>query len=383
MLVRGVWRESIMLQIRNWKCTTVLFAVLSSSLASETGCEQPSDVADAQAQDGVLALRTVAIAESVTYRLVGATFQVNGPESAVLSSDTLPDSTELSALLQPGAYSVALQPGWSIERVNPDSSVTPVAADLGSAAIQDVTIVSGSTSRLTYRFLVGGIVVEFSYGELDIQVQANEFTEVHGTRFVWTSSGNTPEGYTCTLVYEPSDPVWSDNYLCASNDIGLVFGYGGPYPGWRCTSINEPSDPDAWSDNYLCVPPDSPYYLQWSYGGPIGAAPINISDPEDPHPWFDNYLNIFHYSPSELLPPQCAYWGDAPGRQDSGFAGHTSVYQNATYGTDLFRWDGILKGEVPIGTGSVTDEDGNVFTIGAEVSHPFGDVWLFEICVNM
>ncbi|SUI45826.1 hypothetical protein [Shewanella baltica] len=58
------------------------------------------------------------------------------------------------------------------------------------------------------------------------------------------------------------------------------------------------------------------------------------------------------------------------------------LYSNTSYGTNRFMWDGINKGEVPIGTGSVTDENGNVFTLGAQVSHPYADLWYYEICVN-
>ncbi|MCS6229492.1 hypothetical protein G3488_01140 [Shewanella baltica] len=94
---------------------------------------------------------------------------------------------------------------------------------------------------------------------------------------------------------------------------------------------------------------------------------------------FDN----FSFVPLAAITPQCAFAGDNQGRNDAGFTGQTFVYSNTSYGTNRFIWDGINKGEVPIGTGSVIDENGNVFTLGAQVSHPYADLWYYEICVNM
>ncbi|MEM5549350.1 hypothetical protein WNY63_01200 [Pseudoalteromonas neustonica] len=95
---------------------------------------------------------------------------------------------------------------------------------------------------------------------------------------------------------------------------------------------------------------------------------------------FDN----FSFTPDNtIIAPQCAFSGDNQGRNDPGFTGQTFVYHNTSYGTDRFMWDGVSKGEVPIGTGSVTDAEGNVFTAGALVSHPYSDLWYYEICVNM
>ncbi|MFC3030990.1 hypothetical protein ACFOEE_00395 [Pseudoalteromonas fenneropenaei] len=90
----------------------------------------------------------------------------------------------------------------------------------------------------------------------------------------------------------------------------------------------------------------------------------------------------FSFVPDPKMTPQCAFYGDNQGRNDAGFSGQTFVYHNTSYGTDRFMWNGENKGEVPIGTGSVTDTQGNVFTFGAQVSHPYADLWYYEICVN-
>ncbi|MBQ4861561.1 hypothetical protein J8L98_07645 [Pseudoalteromonas sp. MMG013] len=95
---------------------------------------------------------------------------------------------------------------------------------------------------------------------------------------------------------------------------------------------------------------------------------------------FDNFSFV---PENHMLAPQCAFSGDNQGRNDVGFSGQTFVYHNTSYGSNRFMWDGVNKGDVPIGTNSVTDTQGNVFTFGAEVSHPYADLWYYEICVNM
>ncbi|WP_228732882.1 hypothetical protein [Pseudoalteromonas ostreae] len=95
------------------------------------------------------------------------------------------------------------------------------------------------------------------------------------------------------------------------------------------------------------------------------------------------FSNFSFVPDTTMIHPQCAFFGDNQGRNDAGFTGQTFVYHNSSYGSDRFMWDGISKGEVPIGTDSVTDAEGNVFTLGAQVSHPYSDLWYYEICANM
>lgn len=91
----------------------------------------------------------------------------------------------------------------------------------------------------------------------------------------------------------------------------------------------------------------------------------------------------FSFTPDNVkIAPQCAFSGDNQGRNDPGFTGQTFVYHNTSYGTNRFMWNGESKGDTPIGTNSITDAEGNVFTIGAQVSHPYSDLWYYEICAN-
>jgi len=108
--------------------------------------------------------------------------------------------------------------------------------------------------------------------------------------FFWDCAGALG-GLTCTQISEPSDPdSWSDNYLCAEQDVGLQWSNAGPIAGMRCIAVTEPADPNAWSDNYLCVPPDSPYVFTWSAAGKPAGDCVRFHEPQDPHTWDDNYL---------------------------------------------------------------------------------------------
>jgi hypothetical protein len=111
--------------------------------------------------------------------------------------------------------------------------------------------------------------------------------------FSWNCAGLVA-GVVCTQILEPQDPdTWTDNYFCASSDLGMRWSFAGPISGMRCTSIYEPAEPPGhtWRDNYLCVPPDSHYHFLWSYAGPLmGQNCLQWFEPVDPNTWGDNYL---------------------------------------------------------------------------------------------
>lgn len=125
--------------------------------------------------------------------------------------------------------------------------------------------------------------------------------------FFWDCAGAIP-GLTCTQINEPSDAdSWSDNYLCAEQDVGLQWSYAGAIDGMRCIAVTEPADPGPWSDNYLCVPPNSPYVFTWSAAGDPGGDCVRFHEPEDPNTWDDNYL--------------CWTFDDSPGAGGAGSGG--------------------------------------------------------------
>jgi len=109
---------------------------------------------------------------------------------------------------------------------------------------------------------------------------------------VWSNVGPV-DGMACVSLDEPMEPdrpIWSDNYLCTPEDIGLEWSTSGPIPDRFCTHLWEASDvAHGWSDNYLCAPDD--LGLAWTPNDAIKGLPcLQISEWSDPDTWDDNYL---------------------------------------------------------------------------------------------
>lgn len=123
--------------------------------------------------------------------------------------------------------------------------------------------------------------------------------------FTWACDGPVA-GAQCVALTEPSDPDWTNNYLCTRGDLGLRWSRGGAIVGMRCTQIHEAAEPAShgWGDNYLCVPTSSSYQLSWSNAGPIpGRECVPFYEPADPHTWSDNYLCFTISAPPPPPPP--------------------------------------------------------------------------------
>jgi len=101
------------------------------------------------------------------------------------------------------------------------------------------------------------------------------------------SHGAKPMSYECLDIVENSRG-WGTNYFCWKDDSRFVepgfsfFRSGGiPSSGARCTLLENPAD-GKWSDNYLCVPNDTPYRFEWSCDGDLsGTSCINWNDPDN------------------------------------------------------------------------------------------------------
>lgn len=111
----------------------------------------------------------------------------------------------------------------------------------------------------------------------------------------WSSNGPV-NGMVCTQVHESRerpDTGWKNNFVCASEDIGLRYASNGPIAGMQCTQLHESREPSdtTWDDNYLCLPQNSDYTLSWSSNGAIAGKTCTLfNEPRDPHTWYDNYL---------------------------------------------------------------------------------------------
>jgi hypothetical protein len=97
----------------------------------------------------------------------------------VFTVDTVsnPDAAVLSLDLTAGEWSVLLLEGWRLERDNGDGTYTTVDASLVSPNPQTVTIATGVTVALDFRFETSGEpVVIGDGGRLDIGIDVDEVT---------------------------------------------------------------------------------------------------------------------------------------------------------------------------------------------------------------
>jgi hypothetical protein len=103
------------------------------------------------------------------------------------------------------------------------------------------------------------------------------------------------DGKSCLSLNEPNDAAgtWSDNYVCANQDLGWTF-YTEGDPGLpRCTKIDEGAEPEGngWTNNYLCLPVESSFEFHWSMAADTrGLSCEWFDEPSDTYTWGDNIL---------------------------------------------------------------------------------------------
>jgi hypothetical protein len=113
------------------------------------------------------------------YRLRSANFTVTeavyyyvydggSPKTITLSSEQDPNASILSTRLTPGEYLVSLQPGWYVERLSATGSERVAKTVLLSASEQYTYVSAGSSTSLQFRIGVDGDLIDFRYGELNI-----------------------------------------------------------------------------------------------------------------------------------------------------------------------------------------------------------------------
>jgi hypothetical protein len=144
-------------------CLAAAAALLGASL----GCSPGGPASDAPLRpEGslTLALRTEAL--GAVYRLRDATFEVTGAEEVTLWSETAPDAPLIRQSLRSGAYRVALQPNWRLERsTDGEASFATVMAELTSHPSKSFNILGGRSTPVSYQFRVAG------RGDLELSIE--------------------------------------------------------------------------------------------------------------------------------------------------------------------------------------------------------------------
>jgi hypothetical protein len=156
---------------RQWRRRTgALLAVFALALpALVSGCAV-APAGSEQGQLGTMRLGLSAELQGVRYYLEG-TFEVTGPANVSLS--TTPQDSFLSAELEPGSYSVTIQPGFKVLR-ELNGTLIEVENELASNASQAFDITPSATTQISYQFTINGGAIEFGPGELRINVGFTE-----------------------------------------------------------------------------------------------------------------------------------------------------------------------------------------------------------------
>jgi hypothetical protein len=86
------------------------------------------------------------------YRLVGATFNIVGPQTVTLSDDTSADTVQ--TMLQAGSYTIELAGAWRMERLDAPGTAVPV--QLLSPNPLPLIVTKGETSQVRFQFKYPG-----------------------------------------------------------------------------------------------------------------------------------------------------------------------------------------------------------------------------------
>ncbi len=189
-------------------CGALMLALVLASL----GCSSGSAPAPVTTQPGQIALNLTGVSASgAVYRLRQAFFIANGPDSTIfLDTEESPNLTQLTAAASPGFYTLFLQGGWFLERV--DNGVkTPLAAELLSPNPQSFLVVQNALTNVPLRFAVGGEELTGSFG-ITLEVEERQ-------------------GPPATLCQSTSECA-SGQTCCVSGFLGtcLALGPGEPCP---------------------------------------------------------------------------------------------------------------------------------------------------------
>jgi hypothetical protein len=176
------------------------------------GCgNAPADTGSEEASSLQLNLTTTA-ASGTVYRLGPATFNVSRKDESVpeWTLSATGDEPSLNLPLPPESYTVSLEQGWTLSRID-GAAATPVAATLTSEASQRADVFPFQTTPVNFAFRLGE-------SGIDIGVTVDE---------------GIPDGYDGRVVPSPSDPNsyqiewrWGGSVCCFASFAQAQADYG-------------------------------------------------------------------------------------------------------------------------------------------------------------
>jgi hypothetical protein len=162
--------------------------------------------------------------EGGDYRLDNAVFTIrstSGAHVATLDSGSDPDAETLTAALFQGPYTVRLESGWELIRIEEDGAESAVSAALVSRNPQSFEIDASVTTSVSFVFTTGQGTISLGDGSVDVSVEVSPNEDL-GQCNLLSPSYYCSSGQTCLLADS------SGRTFCASP---------GPLPvGSPCTS---------------------------------------------------------------------------------------------------------------------------------------------------
>lgn len=146
------------------------------------------------------------------YKLVNASFAIEGTAQLTLSSDDEPESDTLLRALPAGPYSVELLDGWQLERYGSGGSQR-VPAELSSNNPLTFSITAGALTTLTFQFKTGAPPpVATSEGQLRVNIEVDG---VGSPQVVISELMKNPE------VLPDADGEWIELYNAGTAPLAL------------------------------------------------------------------------------------------------------------------------------------------------------------------
>ncbi|WP_437670717.1 hypothetical protein [Sorangium sp. So ce131] len=147
-----------------------LSLLVSVGAMTAIGCMSPVD-SHSEQEVGRVSLPLVTSAGG-DFRLQGAVFSIhstNGVHAATLESDSDPYATALTASLFQGPYTVRLEDGWALARIEADGTESPVSAALVSQNPQSFEVGAAATTEISFTFTTGQGAITLGDGAVDIR----------------------------------------------------------------------------------------------------------------------------------------------------------------------------------------------------------------------
>ena len=238
-------------------------SAVMAGCALEQGLDTETTTSDAPENTGTVRLDLQGTAPNGTvYRLRQATFTISTTPPTTLSSEASPANvTALTAQLPAGSYSVTLQSGWLLDRVNNMGVAQPVVANLVSANPAMAGVQVGTTSSVNFQFQTSGVLI--TTGTLNIGIGVTEVDG--GTPTSCTPFANPP---TCPANQWCGPPVGASttptcqtagtgtaNAMCtAAVPCAANFICSNTLMGGLCKQACQPGVPNSCPNGGVCTP---------------------------------------------------------------------------------------------------------------------------------